>query len=124
MLVSKTKTAEYTFAAYAFITQLFIIGISALNLFKSYVTDTFLVAMGLFLILAIFYLALLVLCTKFVTAKDAPKWMIVPGILLVIATFTGNLFATLLGFSLIQKARKTNPSAIEKWQKNVAKDFT
>ena len=48
MLVSKTKTAEYTFASYAFITQLFIIGISALNLFKPYVVDTFLLAMGFF----------------------------------------------------------------------------
>ncbi|MGE7090166.1 ABC transporter permease [Lysinibacillus sp. NPDC048646] len=117
MLVSKTKTVEYTFAAYAFMTQLFIIGISALNLFKSYVTDTFLIAMGLFLILALFYIVMLFLCTKFVTAKEAPKWMLVPGILLLIASFTGNLFATLLGFSLIQKARKANPSAIEKWQK-------
>lgn len=48
MLVSKSKTAEYTFAAYAFITQLFILGIAALNLFKPYVTDTFLLAMGVF----------------------------------------------------------------------------
>jgi len=116
MLVSKKKTAEYTFAVYAFITQLFIIGISALNLFKPYVTDTFLLAMGLFLCLALFYIVMLILCTKFVTQKSAPKWMLLPGILLLFATFTGNLFATLLGYCLIQKARKTNPSSIEKWQ--------
>lgn len=43
--------------------------------------------------------------------------MLIPGIILLLATFTGNLFATLLGYSLIQKARKANPSSIEKWQK-------
>jgi len=117
LLISKSKTAEYTFAAYALITQLFIIGISALNLFKPYVTDTFLLAMGLFLLLAIFYIVMIMLCTKFVTSEAAPKWMLLPGILLLIASLTGNLFATLLGFSLIQKARKANPSTIEKWQR-------
>lgn len=117
MLVSKRKTAEYTFAAYAFITQLFIIGIAALNLFKPYVTDTFLLAMGLFLVLALFYIVMALVCTKYVTPTEAPKWMLIPGIILLLATFTGNLFATLLGYSLIQKARKANPSSIEKWQK-------
>lgn len=117
MLVSKTKTAEYTFASYAFITQLFIIGISALNLFKPYVVDTFLLAMGFFLVLSIFYVVMIILCAKFVTINAAPKWMLIPGIILLFATFTGNLFAPLLGYSLIQKARKANPSAIEKWQK-------
>lgn len=117
MLVSKRKTAEYTFAAYAFITQLFILGIAALNLFKPYVTDTFLLAMGVFLVLSLLYIVMAILCTKYVTATEAPKWMLIPGIVLLLATFTGNLFATLLGYSLIQKARKANPSSIEKWQK-------
>lgn len=117
MLVSKRKTAEYTFAAYAFITQLFILGIAALNLFKPYVTDTFLLAMGVFLVLSLLYVVMAILCTKYVTATEAPKWMLIPGIVLLLATFTGNLFATLLGYSLIQKARRANPSSIEKWQK-------
>ncbi|MBL3731244.1 ABC transporter permease [Lysinibacillus sp. HST-98] len=117
MLVSKRKTAEYTFAAYAFITQLFILGIAALNFCKPYVTDTFLLAMGVFLVLSLLYIVMAIVCTKYVTATEAPKWMLIPGIILLLATFTGNLFATLLGYSLIQKARKANPSSIEKWQK-------
>lgn len=117
MLVSKRKTAEYTFAAYAFITQLFILGIAALNLFKPYVTDTFVLAMGVFLVLSLLYIVMAILCTKYVTATEAPTWMLIPGIVLLLATFTGNLFATLLGYSLIQKARRANPSSIEKWQK-------
>lgn len=117
MLVSKRKTTEYTFAAYAFITQLFILGIAALNLFKPYVTDTFVLAMGVFLVLSLLYIVMAILCTKYVTTTEAPKWMLIPGIVLLLATFTGNLFATLLGYSLIQKARRANPSSIEKWQK-------
>ena len=50
-LINKKKTPEYTFAVYMVLTQVFIIAISALNLFKPYVADTFLVAM--FMLIAI-----------------------------------------------------------------------
>ncbi|WP_264987432.1 ABC transporter permease [Lysinibacillus piscis] len=116
VILSNKKTAEYTFAVYAFITQIFIFGIGAFNLFKPYVTNLFLLAMGIFLILACFYAVMIVLCAKYVTTTYAPKWMFIPSIILLLATVTGNLFATLLGYSLLQKARQVNPSAIEKWQ--------
>ena len=44
-LINKRKTPEYTFAVYMFLTQLFVIAISAVNIFKPYVTDTFPAAM-------------------------------------------------------------------------------
>ncbi|MFJ7840633.1 MULTISPECIES: ABC transporter permease [Lysinibacillus] len=117
MLATKNKTAEYTFAIYAFITQIFIIGISALNLFKPYVVDTFLFAMGAFLALAVFYAVMAILVARYVTASNAPKWMIPLGVVLLLPTLTGNLFSLLLGLTLIKKARNTDPSAVEKWQK-------
>ena len=116
-LCQKERLLNILLSAYAFITQLFILGIARLNLFKPYVTDTFVLAMGVFLVLSLLYIVMAILCTKYVTATEAPKWMLIPGIVLLLATFTGNLFATLLGYSLIQKARRANPSSIEKWQK-------
>ena len=116
-LASKNKTAEYTFAVYAFLTQVFIIMISGLNIFKPYVVNSFLLAMGAFIVLALLYLVVAVLVAKYVTTKTSPKWMLPIGAVLILATFTGNIFALLLGISLIQKARAKDASAIEKWQK-------
>ncbi|QCR30788.1 ABC transporter permease [Lysinibacillus sp. SGAir0095] len=116
-LVSKNKVPEYTFATYAFLTQLFIIGISVLNIFKPYVIDSFLLAMGAFIVLAIIYAAMLILVAKYVTPTSAPKWMLPIGIVLLIPVLTGNLFSFLLGLGLIKKARQKDASSIEKWQK-------
>ncbi|MEG0384404.1 MAG: ABC transporter permease subunit [Solibacillus sp.] len=117
MLATKNKTAEYTFAVYAFQTQVFIIMISGVNIFKPYVVDTFLLAMGAFIALAIVYLVMAILIARKVTLSDAPKWMLIPGILLLIPVLTGNFFSFLLGITIIRKARNADPSAIEKWQK-------
>ena len=116
-LASKNKTAEYTFAVYAFLTQVFIIMISGLNIYKPYVVNSFLLAMGAFIVLALLYFVVAILVANFVTTKTAPKWMLPIGVVFVLATVTGNLFALLLGISLIQKARAKDASAIEKWQK-------
>ncbi|MFC7688044.1 ABC transporter permease [Ureibacillus sp. GCM10028918] len=116
-LVSKNKTPEYTFAAYAFLTQLFIIGISAFNLFKPYVIDTYLLAIGAFIVLAIIFAVMIILVAKYVTSASAPKWMLPVGIILLIPVLTGNLFSLLLAIGLIKKARRKDASSIEKWQK-------
>lgn len=117
MLLSKNKTAEYTFAVYALLTQVFILLISALNIYKPYVVDSFLLAMGAFIGLSIFYIAMIFLIAKYVTPAAAPKWMLPVGIVLLAAVVTGNIFSFLLGYSLIQKARNKDASAVEKWQK-------
>lgn len=114
-LISRNQTPEYTFASYALLTQLFVIGVSAFNLFKPYVVDTFLLAMGLLLVAALLYAVMIVLTARFVTAESAPKWMLIPGIVLLFSLFMGNFFGFLLGYSLIKKARSKNPSSVEKW---------
>ena len=117
MLLSKNKTAEYTFAVYALLTQVFILLISALNIYKPYVVDSFLLAMGAFIGLSILYLAMIVLIAKHVTSAKAPRWMLPIGFILLATVVTGNVFSFLLGYSLIQKARNKDASAVEKWQK-------
>lgn len=117
MLATKNKTAEYTFAVYAFNTQIFILVVSAMNLFKPYVVDTFLLAMGGFIALAILYLIVAILIARHVTLSNAPKWMLPVGVIMCIPVLTGNIFSLLLGITLIRKARNADPSAVEKWQK-------
>ncbi|WP_404427263.1 ABC transporter permease [Ureibacillus chungkukjangi] len=116
-LVTKNKTPEYTFATYAFLTQLFIIGVSGFNLFKPYVIDSFLLVMGAFVLLAIIFAVMIILVSKYVTQASAPKWMLPIGLILLLPVLTGNLFSLLLGYGLIKKARQKDASSIEKWQK-------
>lgn len=114
-LIKKKKTTEYTFAVYMLLTQLFIIFISALNLFKPYVADTFPLAMLVLLIVAIFHLVALLLVAKYVHGDNVDRWMIYLAIPLILTTITGNLFALLLGINLILKIRQSNSTSIGKW---------
>ena len=114
-LIKKKKTPEYTFAVFMVFTQLFVIAISALNLFKPYVIDSFLLAMGILLAILIFQVVTLILVAKHVQDKEAPSWMMVIAIILLITSVTGNLFGLLLGISLIVKVRSHDQSRIMKW---------
>lgn len=105
-LIKKKKTPEYTIAVYMLLTQISIIGLSALNLFKPYVADTFLVAMFALIIVAIFQLVTLILVAKYVKEGEAvSKRMIYLTIPLLLTSVTGNIFALILGWNLIQRIR-------------------
>ena len=54
------------------LTQLFVIAVSALNLFKPYVSNTFLPAMALLLMIAVIQLIALILAARYVTTNSAP----------------------------------------------------
>lgn len=114
-LIKKKKTPEYVFAVYMVLTQLFILAISSFNLFKPYVTDSFIPAMGTLLVILVFQIVMLVLVAKYVQAGAAPSWMLIPAVLLIITSITGNLFNLLLGISLIVKVRSHDQSRIIKW---------
>ncbi|MGV2805117.1 ABC transporter permease, partial [Clostridium perfringens] len=92
-LIKKQKPPEYTIAVYMLLTQLFVIAVSALNLFKPYVSNTFLPAMAALLIIAVIQLVALILVARYVTTNYAhPKmaWLAFPVILTAV---TGNIFA-------------------------------
>lgn len=114
-LIKKKKTPEYVFAVYMVLTQLFIVAISSFNLFKPYVTDSFIPAMGTLLLILVFQIIMLVLVAKYVQVGAAPSWMLIPAIVLIITSLTGNLFNLLLGISLIVKVRSHDLSRIIKW---------
>lgn len=114
-LIKKQKTPEYTFAVYTVMVQVFIIAVSALNLFKPYVADLFPLGMLLLLAVAVFHIAALVLTAKYVNGHTAhPKLMYI-AIPLILTAVTGNLFAFLLGLSLIFKIRSQKQPGIGQW---------
>lgn len=114
-LVNKRKTPEYTFAVYMLLTQLAVIAISSVNLFKPYVSDTFLLSMGSLLLIALFHLTALILTVRYVNEYSAPPWMSVLAVVLMATAITGNLFALLLGWSLFMKAKRFDSSRLLKW---------
>ena len=114
-LLNKKKTPEYTFAFYMFLTQFFVIAISALNVFKPYVTDTFLPSMAVLIAITAFYILTIILVVKYVDNVKAAPFMSIIAIVLIITALTGNLFALLLGYSLLMKARSRDVSRIMKW---------
>ena len=114
-LIKKKKTPEYSFAVYMLLTQLFLIAVSSFNIFKPYVTDTFLPAMGTLVGILIFQIVTLILVSKYVQDESAPSWFLTIAILLIVSSITGNLFNLLLGISLVIKVRSHDRSRIMKW---------
>ncbi|MBY0123515.1 ABC transporter permease [Bacillus sp. S/N-304-OC-R1] len=112
-LVKKEKSPEYIFAFYMLLTELFIIAVSALNLFKPYVSDPFLPSMGILLIITVFYLLVFILIAMGNPGED--RWKLPVGIFLVLTVLTGNLFALVLGIHLISEKFRNDHTSIGKW---------
>lgn len=114
-LVKKHKSPEYTIAVYMLLVQIFIIALSALNMFKPYVSDTFLIGMGALLLVTAFHLAALLLVARYVDGHHAHprlKWLALP---LILTSVTGNLFALVLALNLLSKIRKSGNPALSRW---------
>ncbi|MEH7009697.1 ABC transporter permease [Neobacillus niacini] len=116
-LIKKKKTPEYVFAVYMLLIQFFVMAVSALNLFKPYVSDTFLPAMFVFLIIALFQLAVLFLIAKEKKGAKVAKWKPFIGIPLLLTALTGNLFALVLGWNMLMEKRNRNNPSTGKWYK-------
>lgn len=114
-LIKKQKNPEYTIAVYMLLTQLFVIVLSAINMFKPYVADTFLIGMAILIVVSIFQLIALLLVAKYVDRHTAhPKliWLALP---LILTVATGNVFALVLGINLLSKIRKHGNPSVTRW---------
>ena len=115
-LIQKRKSPEYTLAVYTLLTQVAVIAISALNLYKPYVADTFLTGMFILLAVAVFHLLVVVLAARFVRRRQIPRRMAWAAYLLLLTSLTGNLFALALGIILLVRIRNQNNPAVAGWE--------
>lgn len=126
-MLRRKASIEYTLSYYMLLTQLLIVSVSLINLFKPYVSDMFLLTMALFILLIIFDVVAVVIFGKVDTdrqIKPAFKWL---GIALIITGFSGNIFGFILGYSVLLKSTNRDMSTIEKWNKiwsKITKNFT
>ncbi|UOY92452.1 ABC transporter permease [Ectobacillus sp. JY-23] len=122
--IKKEKTADYTLAVYMLLTQLAVFAISALNLFKPYVADTFLIGMSSLLVVVLFYVVVLLLVAKYVTddtAHRSLRYVLIP---LICTVVTGNLFALFLTLSLFSKLRNSSTYMATMSWRNVIEKVT
>lgn len=105
-LIRKSRNVEYTFAVYMLLTQLFVIGVSALNVFKPYVADNFLPAMAVLIFILVIDLVVLIIVSRYNATSILPRWMIGVSVVLILTSITGNVFALLLGISIIGRIRR------------------
>lgn len=104
MLIKKKKNLEYQVGSYMLLVEVLIIMVSAMNVFKPYVCDTFFLGMGVLAVVILIHAVSLPLVASHVNGNRADKCMIPLGIVLIATTVTGNLLSLLLGIILIRKA--------------------
>ncbi|MDQ0661003.1 ABC transporter permease [Paenibacillus sp. W2I17] len=114
-LIRKVRNVEYTFAVYMLLTQLFVIGVSALNVFKPYVADNFLPAMAVLIFILVIDLVVLIIVSRYNATSILPRWMIGVSVVLILTSITGNVFALLLGISIIGRIRRQGKQKSNFW---------
>lgn len=126
-LLRKKESIEYTLAYYMFMTNILIFGVSLFNIFKPYVSDTFLLSMSVLIVLIIFSLILVIIFGKAdlnQASHPTLKWL---GIVIFLTGLTGNIFGFILGYSVLLKTLIKDDSKIDKWNKiwlSITKNFT
>ncbi|WP_067840465.1 ABC transporter permease [Amphibacillus sediminis] len=116
-LIKKQPTINYTFAYYLFMTDLLVIGITAFNLFKPYVSNSFIVSIGILLGLLITDLIVIILIAKqgchLGNHKKRYQWLV---FFLVMTSLTGNLFRLILAYSLWLQVARQDQATVDNWQ--------
>lgn len=126
-MLREKESIEYTMTYYMLITHIFVLLVSLLNLFKPYVSDYFLLSIGILIGLLLFELMMVIFFGKIdisINTKSGYKWL---GVLFIIIGFTGNIFGFILGYSLLIKSTNRDFSRIDKWNKfwfSIIKNFT
>ena|SRR5699024_8510294 len=126
-MLKKKESIEYTLAYYMLLTQILIFVVSILNIFKPYVSDTFLLSMIILMVWIVFSIAVVVIFAKADLNQDMHPsfgWL---GVVLLLMGFTGNLFSFILLYSILLKSTKREYSKIDKWNKfwfSITKNFT
>jgi len=89
--------------------------ISALNLFKEYVANTFILGMAILLGITLFNIFTMYMVSKHVKGKKVDKKLLPIAVLLIISSVIGNLFAFLLGLIIISKLRHKDEEISIEW---------
>lgn len=114
-MIKKEKSIEYTLSIYMTLTNITVILVSSLNIFKEYVSDYFLIGMGLLLVVSILHIISMVLVGLLVRNKQVNPKLKPLGIVLLVLSLTGNVFSLLLGLMILSKIKHRNKEILVTW---------
>ncbi|ONI43460.1 peptide ABC transporter permease [Candidatus Epulonipiscioides gigas] len=115
MLIQKDKTIEYNLSVYSLLTSIFILLISAMNLFKDSVVETFALGMGIYGAYAIINLVTLIACSKWIQNGRINRKLLFFAILGLVGIITGNVFSFLMGLIILAKYFNKNSETSIEW---------
>ena len=114
-MIKKSRTLEYTMTIYALITTVFVMMVSALNLFKDYVSNSFMLGMGLLTAMIVFYLLTFFLIHLWERDGAVDKKLLPVAVLLMITSASGNIFALVAGLLIISHYRHQRQERSIEW---------
>lgn len=115
-LIKKKSSVDYTFSYYMLIIDFLVLGVTSLNLFKPYVSDTFMISMVILIMLLLFDIVMIIFLIRNEERLGQLKGTVkVLAVILFITSLTGNLFRILLGYSLFLKSSNKEQAVIDKW---------
>lgn len=115
MLVKKEKNLEYQLSIYSLLVTIFIILVSALNLFKEVQVDTFWIGMGLYMLYAVLNLVIVFAVNKYTFGKKPDKKFMPFAVICLLGIALGNVFSFVLGLITIGKYRNKNEEVSVEW---------
>lgn len=123
LTIKKEKNLEYQLSIYMLLTTVCVMLVSLINLFKPYVSNTFMPGMALLAGVTVLDIIAMILIGKGVHGKKVNpklKWL---GVLLILTAATGNIFAFILGMVLIVKIRHKDDLATIEWIEVIRRIF-
>lgn len=115
MLIKKNKNIEYQLSVYSLLVNIFIIIVSAFNLFKDSLSDTFWLGIGLYSAYALFNLLVMAAVNKYTFGKKPDKKFMPFAVLCLFGLLLGNIFSFLLGLIAIGKYMNKNEEVSVEW---------
>lgn len=126
-VLRKEESIEYTLAYYMLLTNILVFTVSLFNIFKPYVSNTFLPSMSILALFIIFSFITVIIFGKIDLIQGSYsklKWL---GGVILLTGFTGNLFGFVLGYSILLKTVIRDDSKIDRWNNfwlSITKNFT
>lgn len=114
-LIKKDRGIEYTLSIYMVLTAFSCIMISAINLKKPYVANTFYIGIGALALITVFYIYSMIMISKHIKNKQVDPCLKKVAIVLIATAITGNIFAFAAGAVILRKLRHKDAEISIEW---------
>ncbi len=123
LTIKEEKNLEYQLSIYSLLTTLGVMLVSLINLFKPYVSNTFMIGMILLGLVALIDVVTMVWIGKGVKGKQVDPKLKWAAVLLLLTAPTGNIFALVLSLVLFTKIRHRDDMATVEWIEVIRRIF-